>query len=65
MGEELTDTDELNLIFLPLMRSSVDRSERAIETVELAKRINNEEKQVRLMATIIAVSDNCRNFITI
>lgn len=57
IGEELTDIDELNLIFLPLMRSSVDRSERAIETVELAKRINDEEKQVRLMATIIAVSD--------
>ncbi|MBB6176009.1 hypothetical protein HNQ82_000820 [Anoxybacillus tengchongensis] len=40
-----------------LMRSSVNRSERAIETVEIAKRIKNEEKQVRLLATIIAVSD--------
>lgn len=56
-GEELTDLDELHLIFLPLMRSSVNRSERAIETVEIAKRIKNEEKQVRLLATIIAVSD--------
>lgn len=56
-GEDLTDLDELNLIFLPLMRSSVDRSERAIETVELAKRVKDEQKQVRLMATIIAVSD--------
>lgn len=56
-GEELTETDELNLIFLPLMRSSVSRSERAIETVELTKRIADEEKQVRLLATIIAISD--------
>ncbi|MGG3955358.1 hypothetical protein ABEV15_01400 [Bhargavaea massiliensis] len=56
-GEELTDLDELHLIFLPLMRSSLNRSERAIETVEIAKRIKNEEKQVRLLATIIAVSD--------
>ncbi len=35
----------------------MDRSERAIETVELAKRMNDEEKQVRLMATIIVISD--------
>ena len=56
-GESLTDLDELNLIFLPLMRSEVNRSERAIETVELAKRITNEDQQVKLMATIIAISD--------
>lgn len=52
-GKELTDLDELNLIFLPLMRSSVNRSERAIET---SGKIKDEEKQVRLLATIIAVS---------
>ncbi|WP_231734872.1 hypothetical protein [Bacillus sp. FJAT-29937] len=56
-GQELTEMDELNLIFSPLMNSSVSRSERAIETVELAKKIKDEEKQVRLMATIIAISD--------
>ncbi|MET3508193.1 hypothetical protein [Halalkalibacter oceani] len=56
-GEELTDVDELNLIFLPLMKSIVDRSERAIETVELAKRIKNQNQQVKLMSTIIAISD--------
>lgn len=56
-GEKLTDLDELNLIFLPLMRSDVNRSERAIETVELAKRIRDEDSQLKLMATIIAISD--------
>ncbi|MFC5629129.1 hypothetical protein ACFPTR_09665 [Aliibacillus thermotolerans] len=56
-GEELTELDELNLIFLPLMRSSVNRSERAIETVELTKKIRDEDKQLRLMSTIIAISD--------
>jgi len=56
-GEELTELDELHLVFLPLMRSSVSRSERAIETVELAKRITDEARQFRLLATIIAISD--------
>lgn len=56
-GKELNEDDEMNLIFLPLMKSKVDKSERAIETVELAKKIQNEQKQTRLMATIIAISD--------
>lgn len=39
------------------MKSIVDRLERAIETVELAKRIKNQNQQVKLMSTIIAISD--------
>lgn len=56
-NEELTERDELNLIFLPLMKSTVDCSKRAIEAVELAQKITDPEKQFRLLSTIIAVSD--------
>ncbi|WP_157796447.1 hypothetical protein [Bacillus sp. FJAT-45037] len=56
-GEKLTEIDELNLIFVPLMKSEANRSERAIETVELVKRIDNEDQQMKLMSAIIAISD--------
>ena len=34
--DQLSETDQLNLIFLPLMSSSVDKSRRAIEAIEVA-----------------------------
>ncbi|WP_100372099.1 hypothetical protein [Bacillus sp. FJAT-45037] len=56
-GEKLTEIDELHLMFVPLMKSEANRSERAIETVELVKRIDDEDQQIKLMAAIIAISD--------
>ncbi|KDE47531.1 hypothetical protein DI43_08920 [Geobacillus sp. CAMR12739] len=53
-NEELTERDELNLIFLPLMKSTVDCSERAIEAVELAQKITDPEKPIPLI-----VNDYC------
>ena len=56
-GESLSNEDELNLIFLPLMHSKVNRSERAVETAELARKIPDEQQRVRLTATIIMIRD--------
>jgi predicted transposase YdaD len=55
--ESLTKQDQLNMIFLPLMRSGVNRRERAKEAVELANRIPDRNLQSRLMGTIIAIAD--------
>ena len=56
-GESLSDEDELNLIFLPLMHSKVNRAKRAVKTAEIARKIPDEQQRVRLTATIIGISD--------
>lgn len=57
MGKELTEEEELYLIFLPLMRSETKKSERAIEAAELAIRVSDESKQFFLLGSILVISD--------
>ena len=55
--ERLDDLDQLNLIFLPLMRGNATPSERAIKAVELAKQVQDESQQTFLIGALIAISD--------
>jgi len=55
--EGLEEIDQLNLIFLPLMKSSVDRSLRAIDAVEVAKKIKDERQQDFLIGSLVGITD--------
>ena len=52
--ETLTDTDMLNLIFLPLLRSDIPKYELAEKSIELAKTIEDETKQDTCIASTVA-----------
>ena len=53
-GEELTDTDILKLIFLPLMKTTLSRNELAVKAVNLAKAISDEKKRNACIASTMA-----------
>ncbi|WP_018085688.1 hypothetical protein [Desulfurispora thermophila] len=55
-GDPFTRQEMLELIFLPLMKSSADRSEMAIKAAELAK-ANETPETPFLLGAIIAISD--------
>jgi hypothetical protein len=52
--EPLTDTDVLNLIFLPLMKHKLPRRELTISTVKLANTIAEKEKRDTVVAAAFA-----------
>ncbi|MEW6558469.1 MAG: hypothetical protein AB1349_14160, partial [Elusimicrobiota bacterium] len=56
-GKVLEVIDKLNLIFLPLMKNSVDKSERAIEALELAQKITDKNEQLFLIGCLVGISD--------
>jgi transcriptional regulator with XRE-family HTH domain len=53
-GKELTDADMLNLLFLPLMRSTVSKYELAKKSIELAKTIEDDRKRDICIASTVA-----------
>ena len=53
----LNDIDQLNLIFLPLMKSSTGKSQRAIDAVEAAKKIRDERQREFLIGSLIGITD--------
>jgi hypothetical protein len=55
--EKLNDIDQLNLIFLPLMKSSTGKSQRAIDAVEAAKKIMDERQREFLIGSLIGITD--------
>jgi predicted transposase/invertase (TIGR01784 family) len=55
--ENLSDKDKLNLIFLPLMKSSINKNEMAIKAVELAKKVENDESRLLYIGAIVGISD--------
>ena len=55
-GQELTDADMLNLIFLPLMRNEIARRELAEKTFELAQTIGERSKREACIAAAFAFS---------
>ncbi|WP_242826082.1 hypothetical protein [Desulfurispora thermophila] len=55
-GEPFTWQEMLELVFLPLMKSSADRSEMAIKAAELANAIEQPEIPF-LLGAVIAISD--------
>lgn len=57
-GDPLEELDPLKFAFLPLMKSSKSRAERAVEAVELAGKIQDKVQRAFLMGCVIAISDN-------
>jgi hypothetical protein len=53
-GEDLTDTDMLNLIFLPLMRNDLPKKELAKKSIEMAQTIQDESKRDTCIASTVA-----------
>jgi len=53
-GEELTNTDILNLIFLPLMRHTIPQRELVEKSITLAQTISNTEKRNACTAAAFA-----------
>jgi hypothetical protein len=51
---EITDVDMLNLVFLPLMRNTLNRDELAISTIKLAQTIPDRNKRNACIASAIA-----------
>ncbi len=56
---KLTERDRLNLIFLPLMKSSTDKNEMAINAVELASKVEVEDDDEKMLyiGAIVGISD--------
>ncbi len=57
-GAILDELAQLQLAFLPLMKSSRTKPERAVETIKLAMVINDEAQRTFLTGCLIAISDN-------
>lgn len=57
-GTRLDDLEQMQLAFLPLMKSSRSKSERALDTIELVSMINDEAQKTFLTGCVIAISDN-------
>ena len=55
--EKLTEIDKLNLIFLPLMKSNIDKNEMAINAVELASKIEDDKEKMLYIGAIVGISD--------
>jgi hypothetical protein len=53
-GDEIRDADMLNLIFLPLMRTTVPRDELAVKSAEMARRISDAAKRNACIAAAFA-----------
>ncbi|MFZ3130386.1 MAG: hypothetical protein WA125_04595 [Desulfosporosinus sp.] len=57
-GASLYELERMQLAFLPLMKSSHSKQERAVETIELAGLILDETEKTFLTGCVIAISDN-------
>ena len=55
--DKLDDADQLSLIFLPLMKNSVGKSQRAIDAVEVAKEVRDERQREFLIGSLIGITD--------
>ena len=53
-GQELSDIDLLNLVFLPLMKSDIPRDELAGESIRMAQSIPDSSKRNACIASIFA-----------
>jgi len=60
-GQELTDADILNLIFLPLMKNNIPKYQLVKKSVELAKTIKNKTKSNLCAASAIAFTNKYLN----
>lgn len=56
-GQDLSDNDILNLMFLPLMEHTLPRKDLAARSIEMAKKIPDETKREACIATTIAFAE--------
>ncbi|WP_461205608.1 hypothetical protein [Clostridium sp. DL1XJH146] len=54
-GLKLTDEDLLSLSFLPLMKGSVNRDKRAIESIELAENIKDSDTKLQCVTLLYSL----------
>ena len=59
--QDLSDTDMLNIILLPLMRNTIPKAELAVKAVRLAQTIENKNKSDLCVASAIAFSSKYLN----
>ncbi|GHU58330.1 hypothetical protein AGMMS49975_24840 [Clostridia bacterium] len=56
-GAEITDNDIQNLIFLPLMKSTIPKDDIALQAADLAQTITDSEKRDLCIAAVIAFGE--------
>lgn len=56
-GELLSDDDILKLTFLPLMNGYIDKSDKAIKSIELAEKIKNNANKTECISMLYALLD--------
>ena len=59
--EDLTDTDLMNLIFLPLMKHTIPKNELAAKSIKLAQTIDDRTKRDVCIASIVAFASKYLN----
>jgi hypothetical protein len=64
-GQKLTDVDMLNLIFLPLMKHTINNGELAVKSVQLAQQITDATKRNACIAAAFAFGSKFLNDIDI
>jgi hypothetical protein len=56
-GEELSDKDILNIVFIPLMKNDIPVYDLVVKSVEMAQTIKDEERQEMCLTSIFAFSE--------
>lgn len=56
-NEALSRQDLLSLVFLPIMNSKIDKNERILESIRLAKEIKDKESQMNSLALLYAFAE--------
>jgi hypothetical protein len=60
-GQELTDVDILNLLFLPLMKTNIPRAELAVNSIKMAQSITDKTKRDACIAAAFAFAGRYLN----
>jgi hypothetical protein len=56
-SEKLSELDRINLIFLPLMKTRLNKNDVALEAIELAQEIKDNEQRLLCIGAIVGISD--------
>ena len=56
-NEDLTDTDLVNLILLPLMKHNISKNELAVKSIRLAQTIEDKTKRDICIASVVVVAN--------
>ena len=56
-GQQLTKQDLMSIVFMPLMKNSVDKATRMEQSIHLSKEIDDEDKQLQILAMLHILAD--------